>query len=49
LNTTIRIDQLSIRKLEKKIEYIKKKYIYRKLDLEFSKDGLVEKVLNELK
>lgn len=49
LKTTIKADNITIKKLEKKIEYIKKKYIYRKLDLEFSKDKLVDKILKEFK
>lgn len=47
VKTTIKAENITIKKLEKKIEYIKKKYIYRKLDLEFSEDKLVKKILKE--
>lgn len=48
IKTTIKAEELSIRKLEKKIDYIKKKYLYKKLDFKFSKDKLVKKILKEL-
>lgn len=38
-----------LKELEKKIEYINKKDFYGKLDLKFSRDKLVKKILKEIK
>lgn len=49
IKTTITAQNLSLKELEKKIEYINKKDIYKKINLEFSKDKLIKEILKELK
>lgn len=49
IKTTITAQNLSLKELEKKIEYINKKDIYKKMNLEFSKDKLIKEILKELK
>ncbi|OQR40712.1 hypothetical protein AS859_10020, partial [Aliarcobacter cryaerophilus] len=49
VKTTIKAENLSLKELEKKIEYINKKDVYKKLDLKFSRDKLVKKILKEIK
>lgn len=49
ITTTIKADELSLKELEKKIEYISKKDIYKKLNLKFSKEKIVKKILKEIK
>ncbi|WP_165786820.1 UDP-2,4-diacetamido-2,4,6-trideoxy-beta-L-altropyranose hydrolase [Aliarcobacter cryaerophilus] len=49
IKTTIKAKNLSLKELEKKIDYINKKDVYKKLDLKFSKYKLVKKILEELK
>jgi len=48
INTTINIDEISEKNLKQKIEYIFKNGIYDRLDLNFSKTKLVEKIVKEL-
>ncbi|WP_320035355.1 UDP-2,4-diacetamido-2,4,6-trideoxy-beta-L-altropyranose hydrolase [Halarcobacter sp.] len=48
IKTTIKADELSLEKLKEKIEYIEKTDIYKKIDLKFSKDRLIKKILKEL-
>ena len=48
INTTINIDEISEKNLKQKIEYIFKNNIYDRLDLNFSKTKLVEKIVKEL-
>lgn len=47
IKTTIKIENLNLETLKKRIDYISKSSIYKKLDLEFSKDKLVKKILDE--
>ena len=49
IKTTIKAENLSLKELEKKIDYINKKDVYKKLDLKFSKYKLVKKILEEIK
>lgn len=49
IKTTIKAENLSIKELEKKIEYVNKIDVYKKLNLKFSKDKLVKRILKELK
>lgn len=49
IKTTIKAQNLSLKELEEKIEYINKKDIYKKIDLKFSKDKLIKEILKELK
>lgn len=49
IKTTIKAENLSLKELEKKIDYINKKDVYKKLDLKFSKYKLIKKILEELK
>lgn len=49
IQTTIKAENLTLKELEKKIEYVNKKDVYKKLDLKFSKDKLVKKILKEIK
>ena len=49
IKTTIKAENFSLKELEKKIEYINKKDVYKKLDLKFSRDKLVKKILKEIK
>lgn len=49
IKTTIKAEKLCLKELEKKIEYINKKNVYNKLDLKFSKDKLVKKILKDIK
>jgi len=48
IKTTIKADKLSLKKLREKIEYIEKTNIYEKIDLKFSKNKLIKKILKEL-
>lgn len=48
IKTTIGADELSQDRLKKKIEYISKNDIYKKLNLRFSKDTLAKKILELL-
>jgi UDP-2,4-diacetamido-2,4,6-trideoxy-beta-L-altropyranose hydrolase len=47
--TTIKADDITKKKLEEKIKYINENDIYKKLDLQFSKDKLAKKILEELR
>lgn len=49
IKTTIKAEVLSLKELEKKIEYVNKIDIYKKLNLKFSKDKLIKRILKELK
>lgn len=49
IKTTIKAKNLTKKNLEEKIEYIKENNIYKKLNLKFSKDKLVKKILEELR
>lgn len=49
VKTTLKSDEINLRNLKKKIDYVSKTSIYKKLDLKFSKDKLIKKVLKEIK
>lgn len=49
IKTTIKIDELNVKNLKNKINYINKSSIYKNLKLEFSRNKLAKKILKELK
>lgn len=48
IETTIKIDELIVKTLKNKINYISKNSIYKNLELKFSKDKLIKKILKEV-
>jgi len=48
IKTTIKSNDLDLENLKTKMKYINKNDIYKKLNLEFSKDKLAQKILKEL-
>ncbi len=48
IKTTIKIDDLNIKSLKNKINYIKKNSVYKKLKLEFKMSELAKKILREI-
>lgn len=48
IKTTIKAENLDLKKLKSKIEYIKQYDIYEKLELHFSKDKLAKEIIEEL-
>lgn len=48
IKTTIKMDDLNIKSLKNRINYIKKINLYKKLKLEFAKSKLAEKILREI-
>lgn len=48
IKTTIKADEFSLEKLRAKIEYIKKSDIYKKIELNFTKDRVAKMILEEL-
>lgn len=49
VKTTLKSDEINLKNLKKKIDYVSKTSIYKKQDLKFSKDKLIKKVLKEIK
>ena len=49
IETTIRVNDLTKELLKRKIDYIKKNNVYKKLSLKFTKNELVKKIVKELK
>lgn len=49
INTTLLREEINLKNLKKKIEYIKEKNIYAELNLRFSKMKLAKKILKEIK
>lgn len=49
IDTTIKAQEINFRNLKNKINYISTSSIYKKLNLEFSRDKLAKKILKELK
>lgn len=48
VKTTLKSDEINLKNLKKKIDYVSKTSIYKKLDLKFSKDKLIKKVLKNI-
>ncbi len=48
IKTTIKMDDLNIKSLENRINYIKNNNLYKKLKLKFTKSKLAEKILREI-
>lgn len=49
IDTTIKAEEINFKNLKKKIDYIGTSSIYKKLNLEFSRDKLAKKILKEFK